>query len=68
MNMISVSSSDISSIGYESNTLYITFNRGGTYSYSGVPQSVYQGLMSAASKGSYFHEHVRNNYTPHKLG
>jgi hypothetical protein len=30
------------------------FHSGEVYQYSGVPEHVYQGLMRAASKGSYF--------------
>lgn len=62
MNMIPVSSSNISSIGYENGTLYVAFNRGGLYSYSGVPESVYRELMSASSHGSYLASHVKGVY------
>ena len=53
MNMTPVSSSNIASIGYENGTLYVAFNRGGLYAYSGVPESVYRELMSAPSHGHY---------------
>ena len=49
MNMIPVSSSNISSIGYQSGTLYVSFHSGGLYAYSGVPESIYRELMSASS-------------------
>ena len=62
MNMIPVDSSDLSSVGYENGTLYIAFNSGGLYSYSGVPASVYSGLLSASSKGRYFHANIKNVY------
>ncbi len=62
MNMIPVDSSDLSSVGYENGTLYIAFNSGGLYSYSGVPASVYSGLLSASSKGRYFHANIKNAY------
>lgn len=65
MHMTPVSSSDIASIGYEGTTLYIQFNSGGFYSYSGVPEHVYQGLMNAASHGKYFHAYIKNSY-PYK--
>ncbi len=54
MNMIPVSSSNIASIGYENGTLYVAFNRGGLYAYSGVPVSIYHGLMSASSHEKLF--------------
>ena len=62
MIMKPVSSSDIASIGYEGNTLYISFHSGGTYWYRGVPESVYRALMSAPSHGKYFHAHIKNVY------
>ena len=62
MNMIPVDSSNLSSVGYENGTLYVAFNSGGLYSYSGVPASVYSGLLSASSKGRYFHANIKNVY------
>lgn len=67
MNMIRVQSSNISSIGYENGTLRISFNSGGLYSYSGVPESVYTSLMSASSHGSYFAQHIKDRYPFTKL-
>jgi KTSC domain len=56
MNRISVSSSNLASVGYDQTTqmLEIEFLHGGIYQYSGVPSSVYDGLMTADSHGSYF--------------
>ena len=60
----SVSSSNIRSIGYdtESRTLEIEFHSGGIYQYFNVPESVYNALMSASSHGSYFHRHIKDQY------
>jgi len=68
MQMIGVSSSDISSVGYDSGTMHIRFRSGGIYAYSGVPQSVYSGLMSAPSKGRYFHARIRGRYGERRIG
>lgn len=68
MNMIPVSSSDISSIGYENGTLHIRFHSGGLYRYTNVPQSVYNGLMSAASHGKYFHAYIKGRYGDTRIG
>lgn len=62
MQMTPVVSSNIFSIGYEAGTLYVAFNHGGLYAYSGVPVDVYRNLMAAASHGSYFAAHVKNRY------
>lgn len=62
MIMQSVSSSDIASIGYNKGTLHILFNSGGLYEYTSVPEAVYNALMSASSKGSYFHANIKGRY------
>jgi hypothetical protein len=63
-----VSSSDLNSVGYENSTLEIAFNSGGVYQYSGVPASVYQGLMAASSQGTYFHAYIKDKYPTRKIG
>lgn len=68
MNMTPVSSSNISSIGYENRTLYVSFHNGGLYAYSGVPSSVYQGLMAASSHGSYLARYVKGVYPYRRIG
>ena len=62
MRMTPVSSSNISSIGYENGTLYVEFHGGRLYAYSGVPESVYRNLMAASSHGSYLATHVKGVY------
>lgn len=61
MNRTPVTSSNLKSIGYDTNTqnLEIEFLNGGLYLYSGVPASVHAGLMSASSHGSYFDTYVK---------
>lgn len=62
MQMIPVSSSNLESVGYENGVLCISFHGGRIYEYTGVPESVYQGLMAASSHGKYFHAYIRNVY------
>jgi len=64
-----VRSSNICSVGYEpeTRTLEVEFNSGGIYQYSGVPETVYQGLMQAISKGSYFHDYIKDRYSCRKV-
>lgn len=61
MNRTPVSSSNLKTVGYDPETkqLEIEFLNGGIYLYSGVPESVYAGLMSASSHGSYFDAHIK---------
>lgn len=68
MNRISVSSSDLSSVGYDQNQqiLEIEFNGGGVYQYSNVPEAEYNGLMNASSHGKYFHQHIKDRYSYRK--
>ena len=61
MQMIHVTSSNISSVGY-ADTLYVEFNSGALYAYSGVPVNVFQSLMNASSPGGYLAAHVKNVY------
>ncbi len=68
MQMRSVSSSDISSIGYEGSTLHIRFNSGGLYAYYNVPAGIYNALMSAASHGKYFHANIKGRYGDTRIG
>ena len=62
MTLIPVSSSNINSIGYEENTLYVLFNAGSLYAYHNVPYDVYTALMSASSHGSYLAHHIKGIY------
>ena len=59
-----VSSSNLSKVCYDGQValLDITFHSGGEYRYSGVPQQIYAGLMSAASHGKYFARFIKGRY------
>ena len=61
MKRAPVQSSNIASVGYDpaTSTLEIEFHSGGVYQYLGVSREVYEGLMKAASKGSYFHHNIK---------
>ncbi|HHJ4503920.1 MULTISPECIES: KTSC domain-containing protein [Klebsiella/Raoultella group] len=65
-----VSSSNLQSVGYDPTTrvLEIAFHSGGVYQYSGVPSTVHLGLLSAGSKGQYFHQHIKNVYSYRRVG
>ncbi|HIE11759.1 MAG TPA: KTSC domain-containing protein [Kiritimatiellae bacterium] len=61
---VPVKSSVLDSVRYDatSQNLVIVFDNGDIYEYHGVPPSVYEGLMTAESKGRYFHENIRDKY------
>lgn len=60
-----VQSSAISRIEHDeqTQTLSIWFKGSRRYDYYGVPKSVYQALMNASSKGTYFAQHIRDRYS-----
>lgn len=66
---IAVESSNIVSIGYSPTryVLEIEFHGGGVYQYAQIPSHVYQGLMDAESKGSYFLRFIRDRYPTTKI-
>lgn len=64
MQMIPVSSSNLSAAGYDPNssTLIVNFKNGTTYKYLGVPQPIFDALMRAPSKGTYFNDNIKDRY------
>jgi len=64
-----VNSSNLYSVEYnkETKTLEVEFNKGGVYQYSNVPESVFNQLMTAPSKGSYFYHNIRDQYDTKKI-
>jgi hypothetical protein len=69
MNRTPVLSSNLVWVGFDevSQTLEVAFQNGGVYRYHGVPASVYQALMAAASHGSYFSAFIRNRYPASRI-
>lgn len=69
MERIATQSRDIAIIGYDKKaaTLEITFRSGGVYHYTGVPEEVYQKLMSAPSQGTFFSETIKHHYPYKKI-
>ena len=67
MEMIPVSSSAIRAIGYDIETkrMKIAFVEGYAYDFCGVPESVFNGLLRAGSKGRYYNDHIRDRYPCH---
>ena len=61
MERTPVVSSNLAAVGHDivRNILEVEFRTGSIYRYFGVPRSVYDGLMAAASHGSYFDAHVK---------
>lgn len=70
MEHTSVSSSLISSVGYDTaeRSLELVL-RFGTYRYYDVPVGVYRELLAAPSKGKYFHRYIARSFStsPHPV-
>ncbi len=64
MQMIRVSSSAISAVGYDPDTrrMKIKFVQGHTYDFCRVPQHIFDGLLRSASKGGYYNDHIKDRY------
>ncbi|WP_183450714.1 KTSC domain-containing protein [Microvirga lupini] len=60
-----VSSSAISRIEHDPVTLklYITFHGTGTYTYYGVPRTVYEAFLRASSKGQFYNDRIKDRYS-----
>jgi hypothetical protein len=69
MKHTAVSSRFILSVGYDegSQTLELTFSGGSTYSYAGVPRQIYEGLLEAESKGTFYSSKIKGAYLSTKL-
>ncbi len=42
--------------------MILWFTQGNSYTFCGVPAHVWQGLVSAGSKGTYYNNHIRDRY------
>lgn len=59
-----LSSSWIMSATYDSETedLSITTSNGGTYDHHGVPETVFEGFISASSPGKFWWANIKDKY------
>ncbi|NJL39484.1 MAG: KTSC domain-containing protein [Leptolyngbyaceae cyanobacterium SM1_4_3] len=64
MEMQSVDSSAILEIGYDESTqqMKIKFKQGKAYDFCQVPKHIFQELLESKSKGTYYNNHIRDNY------
>lgn len=62
------SSSQISSIGHDGDTLAVTFKSGGTYHYHGVTGAQFKAMKAAESMGKYLGDHIKPKHKFSKIG
>lgn len=61
-----LSSTAIEWVDYDhtSLTMQIRFRSGRhSYSYYGVPQAIYEGLLAAPSAGTFYDQHIKDRYS-----
>lgn len=70
IDMISVVSSNVESIGYDegSQILQVRFLSGSTYIYMNVPLMEFEQLKVAPSVGSYLNRNIKGNYPYQRVG
>lgn len=69
VHRVRVSSESLASVGYDAatSTLEIEFHNGSIYRYSTVPESVFNALIHAPSKGRFFMERIKGAYVSRRL-
>lgn len=65
MKTVPVDSSFLAGIGYDAprKEMRVVFRHGGVVDHVGVDAQAYAELMSAESKGSHYHRHIKDRYT-----
>lgn len=65
-----VASSHLSNVAYDygASELRIQFVDGAIYTYAGVPEDLFDGLLHAASKGRYFRDQIKGSYPYVRVG
>jgi len=64
MKIQSVISTAMIAVGYDETTrrMNIHFTSGKIYDFCNVPIHIYEGLLSATSKGTYYNKYIRDKY------
>jgi len=64
MQTVEVNSTAIQKADYEYDTykLTLTYTNGSSYDYTKVPNFVFEGLRTSASKGKFINKHILSTY------
>ena len=65
-NLKPVSSSNILSVGYKNEKLYVEFSNSGLYEYTNVPQEIFESFIAASSVGKFFYANIKKGPYPYK--
>jgi KTSC domain len=65
VDLLHVKSTNITSVGYDkkSRVLRILFREGSMYDFEGVPPQLFNQLMAAESKGTFFQEFIKGQFS-----
>lgn len=63
-----VNSTAIRQVEWDKSTLnlFVTFTSAKTYTYYGVPEWKYAGLLTASSAGQYFNDNIRDQHSSNR--
>ena len=67
MELKKVKSSNIDSVGYENENLYIKYQSGAIYKYKNVPKVIYESFIDSDSKGRFMNSEIKNKYLFERL-
>lgn len=61
MSRITLSSREIAAVDYDPHALRleVELRKGDVYEVAGVPETIYQTLITSQSPGTYYHLHIR---------
>lgn len=59
MQRISVTSSNVCSIGYKNGIIEVEFNDGSIYQYYGTTETLYRSFLNSSSKGRFVHYYLK---------
>ncbi len=65
--MHAMKSSNVEAIGHDGDALHVKYKNGGTYTYAGVPESMFHNARSADSVGKYLGANIRGKFEHTKL-
>ena len=58
-----VESSNVRRVGWDNGKLFVEFNSGQVYAYSGVPFETYEEVISAPSVGRFINQEIKAKFT-----
>jgi hypothetical protein len=62
-----INSTNVASLGWDTDGGYVKFHSGGTYFYRGVSRQRMVAMLRAASPGKYFRKKIYPNYEWEKI-